>query len=237
MTSKKTIEAYPEGDARSVGYHVAQSGLGVTDLVLPGLGYALQQVVGHYVGDPLTKRRDEWFKGVGSGLAELQERFSGFDPATLSENEEFLSTVYEASHIAMKTHKEFKREALRNTVLNAAVGYTVDDSLRGRFISCIEEFSEAHIRVLRVLQSPESYPLAVQQAKGIMAGPQSTVIRAEITEKEIPSDLFSIVLADLARHGFTNGALGGMVSSQSLLVKRTTTTGDAFLRFIDAPTP
>lgn len=236
MTTKKSIEAYPEADGRSAGYHVAQTGLGAADLVLPGLGYALQQVVGHFVGDPLMKRRDDWFKGLGNSLAELQERFDGFDPSTLAENEDFISTVYEATHIAMKTHKEFKREALRNTVLNAAVGNTLDESLRGRFVSCIEEFSSFHIRVLRVLQSPKSYPPAVQQAKGMMMGSQSTVIRAEIKETEIPADLFSVVIADLTRHSFINGELGGMVSAQSLLAKRTTSTGDAFLRFIDAPT-
>lgn len=40
---------------------------------------------------------------------------------------------------------------LRNTALNAAVGHTVDESLRGRFCCVYCEFSSAHIRVFVII--------------------------------------------------------------------------------------
>ncbi|WEZ83515.1 hypothetical protein P6U16_01265 [Rhizobium sp. 32-5/1] len=228
----KTLPEFPEQDPRGVAYHVAQTAVGAADVAIPGAGYALQQIVGHFVGEPLAKRREEWFRLVGGAILDLQERVDGFDPSTLSDNEEFISCVYEATHLAMKTHREFKREALKNAIVNTALGFTLNESLRGRFILCIDQFSEAHIRLLTVLHDLTAFPTCVAEAKSMYAGSQSSVVRAEISEMEMPKDVFTNVLADLERERFINGSLGGMMSAGSLLNKRTTEIGDLFLQFI-----
>jgi hypothetical protein len=231
--SNSRLPEFPDEDARGVAYHVAQTALGTADIAIPGAGYALQQIVGHFVGEPLAKRREEWFRLVGGAIVELQQTVADFDPSTLSQNEEFISCVYEATHLAMKTHREFKREALKNAIVNTAIGFTLDEALRGRFISCIDHFSEAHLRLLSVLHNPRGYEPCVTAAKATLAGSQSSVIRAEISEREMPAAVFATVIADLDRERFINGSIGGMTTGgDTLLAKRTTEVGDLFLKFI-----
>lgn len=226
---------FPKGDDRSLGYHVAQTSLGAADVVLPGAGYALQQMVAHFIGEPLQKRREQWFEDVGRGLIELQERFDGFEPSTLNENEEFVSAVYEASHLAMKSAKEYKRQALLNAVLNIALGRTIEETLRGRFMGLIDELSSSHLRVLVVLAGPARYPRCVQVAQGMSMGSQQHIIRAEITPEEISDGLFEIIMNDLNRQALVDGNLKGIGTSGAFLAKRTTETGDHFLAFIASP--
>ncbi|KAA0698539.1 hypothetical protein DTW90_12085 [Neorhizobium sp. P12A] len=235
MTESK-LPDFPEEDARGIGYHVAQTALGSADIVLPGAGYALQQIVGHLVGEPLAKRREEWFRLVGQAILDLQGTVEEFDPSSLSENEEFVSCVYEATHLAMKTHREFKRQALKNAIVNTALGFSLDETLRGRFISCIDRYSDAHIRVLSVLSNPRGYERCLTSARSMFAGSQSTVIRAEITNQEMSEEVFANVLQDLSQDRFIDGSLSGMMTGgESMLTKRTTETGDRFLKFVSNP--
>ncbi|EKF60556.1 hypothetical protein QWE_05803 [Agrobacterium albertimagni AOL15] len=229
------VPDFPKDDDRSLAYHVAQTTLGAADVALPGAGYALQQMVSHFIGEPLQKRREQWFEEVGRGLLELQERFEEFDPSTLSDNEDFVSAVYEASHLALKSGKEYKRKALLNAVLNIALGQTVEETLRGRFMGLLDVLSKPHLRVLSVLAAPADYPQCVEMSGRMSMGAQEHIIRAEISTEEIPNDLFEIVLSDLGREGLFDGNLKGMGSSGTFLVKRTTTAGDHFLAFISSP--
>jgi hypothetical protein len=233
MTEK--IPDFPKDDDRSLGYHVAQTSLGAADVVLPGAGYALQQMVAHFIGEPLAKRREQWFEQVGCGLLELQVRFDGFEPSALNENEDFVSAVYEASHLAMKSAKEYKRQALLNAVLNIALGRTLEETLRGRFMGLVDELSASHIRVLSVLADPGRYPRCVEMSRSMSMGSQEHIIRAEVTPEEVPDRLFEIVVNDLNREALVDGNLKGMGTSGVFLAKRTTTTGDHFLAFIRSP--
>lgn len=231
----KKISDFPKDDDRSLAYHVAQTTLGAADLALPGAGYALQQMVSHYIGEPLQKRREQWLEEVGQGLLDLQERFDGFDPSTLSENEDFVSAVYEASHVAMKSATERKRQALLNAVLNIALGQTIEEVLRGRFMGLLDAFSSAHIRVLSVLAAPAEFPRCVEMSERVSMGAQERIIRAEITPEEISDSLFQLVLSDLGREGLCDANLKMMVTSGAFLAKGTTAAGDHFLSFIRSP--
>jgi hypothetical protein len=231
----KKISDFPKDDDRSFAYHVAQTSLGAADMALPGAGYALQQMVTHYIGEPLQKRREQWLEEVGRGLLDLQERFDGFDPSTLSDNEDFVSAVYEASHVAMKSAKERKRQALLNAVLNIAVGRTIEETLLSRFMGLLDVLSGSHIRVLSVLAAPDKYPCCVEMAERMTMGAQERIIRAEITPEEISDGLFEIVLNDLNREALTDGHLKMMGTSGIFLAKRTTAAGDHFLAFISSP--
>jgi hypothetical protein len=135
----------------------------------------------------------------------------------------------------MKTHREFKREALKNAVLNIALGLNLDETLRGRFMNCIDSFSGSHIRVLSVLQNPRSFEACTRAASSLYMGAQITVIRAEISEQEVSPEVMGVIVADLVREGFIDGGLNTMVSGGSILAGRTTGTGNAFLRFVTAP--
>lgn len=233
----KDLSEYPEGDPRQFGYHAAIATVGAADVLLPGVGYALQQLVSHIVAEPLQKRRDNWFRQVGSTLADLKQRLGELDLDGLSTNEEFITTVHAATQSAMNTHSEARRRALCNAIANVALGMTLEDALRGRFMRYIDQFSEAHTRVLGVLSNPSAFPNAVKAAKDTYMGAQERVIRAEISAAEMDDATFQSVLDDLsAERLIPPGSMKGMVSQGSLLQKQSTPTGDRFLAFISSPT-
>lgn len=234
--SNERLPDYPTSDPRSFGYGVARSALDAAASVVPGGSYAIGALVEHFVAAPLQKRRDEWFERVGKGLSELQDRLSGFDPSSLSENEEFISAVFDATQSAMKTASEDKLVNLRNGVLNVAAGITIDEILRGTFFGLIDRFSPLHVRVLSLLANPSASPEMVSASKNVIAGAQYNSLRAAVPESVASEAVLSRVLADLSREGLADtGSLKAMGTPAVLLAKRSTAEGDAFLTFIKSP--
>lgn len=235
--SDDKLSDYPKSDDRSFGYEVARTTIDAVSSIIPGGSYAVGKLVEHFVAAPLQKRRDEWFERVGAGLRDLQERFDGFDPAKLDENEDFVSAVFEATQAAMKTSKEEKIEALRNGIMNIASGFRLDDILRSAFFSYIDRFTPLHLRVLRLLSNPSASPEMRAQAERTMAGAQMNILRSALPESVADNSSLNRVLADLDREGLADTkSLNTMGTQNSLLSKRSTAAGDAFLRFVSSPT-
>ncbi|MGB3898173.1 MAG: hypothetical protein WA973_06430 [Mesorhizobium sp.] len=227
---------YPRRDDRSFGYEVARTTIDAASSIIPGGSYAVGKLVERFVAAPLQKRRDAWFERVGIGLREIEERMGGFDPSKLDENEDFVSAVYEATQAAMRTSHVEKLEALRNGILNIATGLRLDDILRSAFFSYIDRFTPAHLRVLQLISNPSASPEMREAAKNTFAGAQIRTLRAALPESEIDEPSLKRVLADLHREGLADtGGMNAMGTAQSLLSKRTTDAGDAFLRFVADP--
>lgn len=230
----KRVEPYPTEDDRSFGYHAARTTLDAAASLVPGAGYAVGELVKHFIGEPLERRREEWLTSIGEGVAELQDRFDGFNPSSLSDNEEFISAVYETTQHAMKTHRKEKREALRNAVLNIALGYRLDEVERGAFLGAVDRFSPLHIAVLKLLSNPEENPEYVKSVHNIVMGSRDQFIGPAIGLHASDGSL-SRVLSDLRREGFTDGSESGGMGGRSLLQKATTRDGDRFIQFISSP--
>ncbi|WP_144426336.1 hypothetical protein [Methylobacterium sp. ARG-1] len=231
----KRIEPYPQEDDRSLPYHVARTALDAGASLVPGAGYAIGELVRHFIGEPLEKRREEWFASLGEGVIELQGRLEGFDPASLSGNEEFISAVYETTQHAMKTHHAEKREALRNAVLNVARGYSLDEVERGAFMSVIDRFSPFHLTVLRLLADPTSHAGYMRAVHNAVMGSRETYISRAL-HGQANDGALGRVLDDLRREGLTDGSERGGVSGTALIASATTPSGNRFLRFVSSPT-
>jgi hypothetical protein len=230
---------FPEKDKRDVGIRTARATTDALLSLVPGGGFlsqGVQEVFDAAIGLPLEKRREEWFRSLAIHIDDLRQRVNDLDPARLGEDPEFVSIVAEASQIAMKTHHEEKREALRNVVMNAAVGFKLDDILRGSFMRYVDAFSVLHLKVLKLLADPQSSPEMVAKASGMMMGSVDPVLKAALPELDQQPDLLDRILADLGREGLVQG--GGLkttMTGESLLAKRSTPFGDAFLKFISEP--
>lgn len=234
--SDKPLEPYPKSDPRSIGYEVARTTIDAAASIIPGGSYAAGKIVERFVAEPLQKRRDKWFERVGAGLEELEARLAGFDPSTLTENEDFVSAVFEATQAAMKTAREEKLDALRNGILNIAAGMRLDDILRSAFFGYIDRFSPAHLRVLKLLADPSASPEMKASAANTYMGAQIGVLRAAIPETVIDGPTMSRILGDLQREGLVEtSGMSAMGTQGSLLSKRSTAAGDAFLRFVSDP--
>ncbi|MFC3691060.1 hypothetical protein [Chenggangzhangella methanolivorans] len=196
-------------------------------------GTIASKVIEHFIGSPLQARRDAWFTDLGGRIAGLLEK-GVLTEADLAGNEEFVSVVADATAAAMRTHHEAKREALANAAINTAIGVTMDEVVRASFMAYIERYSPLHLEVLRILANPGAHERMSAAAKKVYIGSSVTVLIEALNGPT--EDVVARVLRDLDSDGLTNGsAMGAMATGGSMLDKRTSSIGDAFLRFISTP--
>jgi hypothetical protein len=115
------------------------------------------------IGPPLERRKEEWMNQVADGLKGLENRLQNFRVENLIGNERFITIVLNASQAAIRNHQQEKREALRNAVLNVAVGSKLTEDQEAIFMHLIDRYTQWHLRILRLFQNP----LALAAAKGI----------------------------------------------------------------------
>jgi hypothetical protein len=228
-------ERYPEKDHTAVGWHVSQMALGMLDIIFPGLGYGAQQLAQKAIPDPLLKRQVEFYNRLAEGLREVGGRIDELSPERLVESEEFISAVIETTPLAVKTHREAKRQAFANTVLNTAAGVNLDDAVRGRFLSALDQFSVGHIDLLNLLADPMSRPSVQKAYNTFYMGSPISLYTEELAAIGLSGDALNFIVSDLHRHGFINDSMHVMMSKQGAGQKMTTSLGDAFLRFISTP--
>ena len=222
---------FPETADGRFGYAVARGTLGV----VPYVGGGLQSILDQAIGEPLKLRQEEWFKTVAKGLQDLQDRLEGFDARSLGENVSFVGLVYEATDQAMRAQNKERLNILRNVVLNTAAGFAIDDVLRGRFMGYVGRFSIAHIRVLKAMDSPRSFPEMVAVGGNMSMGSFWPVLQAGVPELSQREDLLEVIVAELEVVLFVFGFFFVLLFVGSNLNQHTTALGRAFLKFISTP--
>ena len=96
----------------------------------------------------VARRRDQWFKELADALGEVERKVEGFKIENLQHSEAFVSAVIQATRAAVGTHQQEKLTALRNAVLNTALGKSLDEEKQGVFWNLIEALSATHLLLL-----------------------------------------------------------------------------------------
>ena len=109
---------------------------------LPVVGGPALEVFNQLIAPPIQRRRDEWLKGVMERLSAL-EQDNCLKIDDLASNDVFVSTITQATTIALRNHRKEKLDALRNAVLNTAIGRSPDDSKRELFLNFVDVFTVA----------------------------------------------------------------------------------------------
>jgi hypothetical protein len=122
---------------------------GALSTVLSFVGAA--ELFNFIVGPPNEKRLQEWRERIG----ELSEKIEGMTVEALQENPVFISVVNSATRSALLSHREEKREALQNAILNVAAGRAPDEDLQLVFLGYIDTFTPMHLRILALVQNPK----------------------------------------------------------------------------------
>lgn len=209
-----------KGDA---AHAITKAGLSA----IPVVGGPAVELFQHLIQPPLERRRGEWMAAVGEKLQELENR--GIDIEALGQKEEFVSAVMHASQIALRTHQDEKREALRNAVFNVASGQSPGEALEHMFFEWIDSLSVLHLQILKLFQSPTPPP-------GMSIGGLSSVLEHNMPHLRGHNHIYNQVWKDLYSRGLVNTeGMNTTMSGQGLAAKRTTEIGDAFLRFISEP--
>ena len=157
--------------------------------------------------------------------------------AGLADNESFITALLHASQAAVRTHEQEKRSALRNAVVNAALPSAPDDELQIIFLNYVDELTPTHLRILRVLDDPETFlrTNGISYSPGIASSVRAMLIAA-LPDLEPRSDALQAFGRDLfGRHLTNTDSFGTMMTSSGAFARRTTDWGRQFLHFISDP--
>ena len=213
----------PKPTTGDVAHALTKAGLSI----IPVVGGPAVELFQQLVLPPLERRRNEWMEQVGEKLLSLEQR--GLNLGDLQSNEQFITTVMQASTAALRTHKAEKLDALRNAVINIAIGHGPEDTIQHLLLSFVDEFSEMHLRVIAFANSP-------RPPAGISAGGLAHVLEDNIPALRGQRELFDQLWKDLYIRGLINTeSLHVMMTGNGLGQSRTTELGKSLLRFISEP--
>lgn len=201
---------------------------------IPIAGSAATELFQLIFTPPLLRRQQEWMEAVAEKIQRLEE--SGvLRIENLQDNAEFIDATLHATQAALRTSQADKLDALRNAVLNVAVGQAPEQSLQQMFLSWIDTFTEWHLRILELFDDPAAHiarpdPHARFQA---MTSSLDEVLKTAYPKLDNRREFYDQVWADLRSRGLvTTDSLHGMMSPQGVKARRTSELGRLFLAFI-----
>lgn len=147
------------------------------------------------------------------------------------ESPEFAAFAYQAAEQASLTQSEEKLKALRNAVINLAIGSDPGEDRRLIFLRAVSELTPTHLRMLRILQDPCGFV----EESGVETSP-SPPLMEQVLQIAFPDfsqnqDFYKLLHGDLGRRGFVPERVDmGTFKIQGDRI--TTPLGDEFLSFI-----
>ena len=234
-SEEKTI-GKPKPTKADAAYSLAKVGLSA----IPVLGGTAAEIFSAVIAPPITKRTVKWIESISERLKELEKTVNGFKLESLAENEVFTTVVLHATQIAIRNHQQEKIEALRNAVINTAIGINISEDEKQIFLEYVDALTPSHLRLLEFLNNPTAYGQAhnVKYGNYTMAS-VSTILEEAFPEWKDKRGDYDLIAQDL----YTRGLLGGQVNDihvgvsatdQGMYASRTTERGKRFLKFIRA---
>lgn len=222
----------PKPSKGDVAHTIVRAGLSA----VPVVGGPAAELFSAIIVPPLTKRRDEWVESIGRELQELEKKVEGFEIESLSRNETFVTIVMHATQIAIRNHQQEKLQALRNAVVNTALGIDIDDDLKQTFLEYVDTLTPSHLRVLEFLNNPRDYGERHAVKYGsYMTGGVSTILVEAIPELKDRREFYDQLVKDLHARGLVNvdeNDIHVTTSETGMFASRTTETGRKFLAFV-----
>lgn len=204
--------------------------------LIPVWSGAALEIFNAVILPPLEKRKVEWMKNVTESINQLLEEKST-TVNELQSNEQFITTITQATQIALRNHQKEKLEALCNTVLNSAISQSIDDSLQQIFLAFIDTYSTWHIRILKFFNDPSVWlkTTNVDYSETSVSG-LATILKRAFPELSNRKEFYEKIWRDLYNDGLVNTeSLNGTMTGRGLYASRTTELGQGFIMFITAP--
>jgi hypothetical protein len=213
---------------------------------IPLVGGAAAELMNLIWEPALSKRRDEWLKGLAENLQNLEEKVEGFKIENLADNESFITISIQASQAAIRNHQREKLDILRNAVLNSALKISLTDDLNLYFLSLIENLTVIHIKVLNLIPT-DGMQINIKETDKSeinrkLAEELNLIIFEGKNQKYIfqqSKDLLAVVINDLDTQGLTSiipcTKRNEFESDVTWYDLKLTNLGRMFLKFITTP--
>lgn len=210
---------------------LARGGLGS----IPAVGSVVVEIFGQLLGPPIARRRDQFMEDVASEIKRLETE-RGVSLGELQKNETFLDTVLQATQAAVRTQSELKRTCLKNAIINAAMRSAPSAAMQHMFINFVNDFTDWHILLLELFHGPEQWAKNHDtKFSEIMSGAAWHLVEQAYPELTSQKELANQIWRDLRSAGLvTTDSLGGTMTWNGILSKRTADLGDRFLAFLRA---
>jgi hypothetical protein len=225
----------PEPTGGDVAHLIAKAALSA----VPIAGGPAAELFAALVIPPLERRRQEWMNEVAEALRRLADE-RRINLEALQNNEAFTSLLVQATVVATRNHHTQKRDALRNSVLNAALPSDLDTDIQLAFVRFVDELSPSHIRLLLLIRDEDALiaPLRTYGELYDLLAPRLAEAANQATFKMMCLDLQTRGLiwisADI-------GDFPGIYEASALLIEKTrmdlpriviSDVGRQFLQFI-----
>lgn len=203
-------------------------------LAIVPLGSLAAELMSAVIEPPVRRRQAEWLNDLAERLRQLEEEVEGFKVADLTDNEQFTPAALDGLLEVMRTHEQEKVAALRNAVVNVAVGVELDSTRQQIFIRLVGDFTPLHLKLLHLSQDPER---AVSESEvpssSLYVASPGDLVEAVYPELVGARDLYKLAWSDLYRAGLTDkDTMSFAASGQGPMLKRTTELGDQFIAFV-----
>lgn len=205
---------------------------------VPFLGGAGVEIFNSVIDTPMNERKVQWMNQVGNALNDLIEK-GVLTEQGLQHNQPFITTVAQASMLALRSHQQGKLEALRNAVLNVALGNDPEEDLRQLFLNFIDVCTVTHIRLLSLMSGPEEWgrKQGVEFPSGWSMGGITQAIEHAYPDLRGKQHIYKVIWGDLYQRGLINtDGLGTTMSREGILARRTTELGSQLINFLSEPT-
>lgn len=196
---------------------------GKTALSTIPIGGALVTAVYDIVkGNVLQKRQTLWKTIIEERLSKLETSLED-----LGENETFATMLIKTTELAIKTNKEEKLKYLADALINS-VEHSIDEDKLIMFMSFVEKYTTAHIKILNFFNDPCKFEV-IKKSNYHMGSP-STPLSKVYPEVDPLRDK---CINDLYNDGLMGTqSINVMMTGQGMVAKRTTSLGDEFLSFL-----
>jgi len=204
---------------------------------VPILGGAGVEIFNSVIDTPMNERKVQWMNQVGNALNDLIEK-GVLTEQGLQHNETFITTVSQASMLAIRSHQQEKLEALRNAVLNVAVGLGPEEDLRQLFLNFVDVCTVTHIRLLSLMSGPEEWGQnhEVEFPSSWRMGGITQAIEHAFPDLRGKEQIYKVIWDDLYQRGLiSTQSLGTTMSREGILARRTTELGAKLIDFLSEP--
>ena len=207
---------------------------------IPGIGGSAAEIFAMLVYPPLAKRQQEWMDAIADVVVELQrERKTRLED--LQNDPDFVDALVLATQVAVRTGVADKLTALRNAVRNSGSPGRLDGARQQMFIRLIDEFTEWHLRLLKLFDDPIAWFGSKNQE--VPKGNMRDVISQAYAELDSRGEFVSLIWRDLYVRSLVESerALNDIYDFRATLdrggterMEQLTPMGKEFLRFVES---
>ena len=228
------MENLPQKDSKDVCFSILKAAINA----VPYVGGPATEVMSMFLSSPLEKRRENWLNKVANDLEKLLEKVDEHEEIIkrIQSDDYFITTLSNATQIAILTHHEEKLEALKNITFNVLKVNEISEKIKiNSFIFYLERFEPVHLHVLEFLGNftkyKEIYNKKEQQQNMHVTYGGGGVGRYwdELFGKEFPStsSLMRLVIKDLKFYDLINHDNIDLINGNDA-----TSIGNDFLKYI-----